>query len=196
MADQLQVGNKLIPGTPGAFSQPSQMQSELEERLVEQMAIARERASRSAEATGTRFVEGDGRLGFTPTAIRTKRGAMFKDELSKVKTAIDDVIGDVMKSSSFADQATRVKRELELRGRGHQVQKMLVEAGLQADLQITRSKLDQQQKNSLYNAFAGIASSIGFGLAYRGKGKGPDYAGQADEMMQGLQQHPVYGQGF
>jgi hypothetical protein len=151
--------------------------NDLEDRLAEEMVMARERATRSAEATGAQFVEGSGRLGFTPTSIRTKKGAMFKDEMAQVKSALDEVINDVMKSTSFADNATRAKKQIELQERAGQVQKLLVETGVQADLQIASAKLAQQEKNAMYNAFAGIASSIGFGIARGRKGGGGAGAG-------------------
>jgi len=200
MANDFERGNKLAPGTLGASFGTPNLNQALESRLTEEMAIARTRAQKSAEAVGTQFVEGDKKLGFTPTAMRTKKGALFKKEMFQVQEALNTAINDVMNSTQFADKGARARKQIELQERAGEVQRMLVQAGLQADLEIGKASIEQANKESIMNAFAGVASSIGFGIASGrrrgGGGMGGQDSAQAGQMMSGLQSHPVLGQGF
>jgi hypothetical protein len=166
MPEQLNVGNKLIPGTQGAFTQQVGP-TELETKLTEEMALARRRAERSATETGAQFVEGEGELGFTPTALRVKKKQLFKKEIQDVQSAMNSVIEDIMNETTFTDERQRASKRMKLTQRAGQVQKILLQTGLNADMQIQKAQIAQSEKDTMYAAFAGIASSIGYGIAMR-----------------------------
>jgi hypothetical protein len=185
MANELNLGNKLIPGTPGAFTpkqvpatsfQRDNLTQALEERLNRDLLIAEERRQQRAQKIGVQPIEDKPKIGFTPTAVRQKGRVIAEKKMADIRSQLDVAAEDLTRSLAIQDQAARANKKIELIKRGGDLQFKVLQSALDLDRQITGAKLKQQERLALFKGLGGLAQTIGFAYA-TGRGGQPEFGG-------------------
>ena len=149
------VGNKLIPGTQGAFvpapdsapqsaGAPANLHSALEERLAADVAIAEARREQSAKAIGVDVTPDKRQVGFRPTAIRQGKKVLARQKLASLRSSMQMAAEEVVDRAGIQNQAERAQKRIELMKQGDDIRFEALKSALELDKQITAAGLEQK----------------------------------------------------
>ena len=139
-----------------------------EEQLMKDVATAKERVAKGAEARGIRKIQ-DKDFGFEPKALRIKGKLVGQKELADLNRQIQDTVKELTFQVGQVEGGKQALFRRELTNRFNASRDLVLRSGLELEKRLTSEKLDLEDRQALIQGFMSAASGIGFLGATKGR---------------------------